>query len=333
MTIYSQHPNRGKVQILATYQGSAGITSSTVTSIADATLAAPIVDALNRISALATVPVSVYDVRNGPVGHYPQRHLASLTDRSARVDLINGAHSLWYEEVSLRLQQALTDLDEAMAAVPEPVRKAVEAELETEARELRDALVEYSEGVSPPETDNRRYWDFGFPFVVFDRGMDVLSAEARECMNDHEEGITDKQREKAVANLRLLFAAYGKYLGGLAELEPDHFSIFDEPSDSDRYFLTVDAPHPGEDRDVWRVQICRWEPDDPGDDECGSATGEPLVTCTCSAPPTASEIADLLNLSEEKPERLATWAQTPVGAPLDGTTFVVAERHTVPEPA
>src|SRR5689334_11957682 len=59
VTIYSQHPNRGKVQILATFRGPAGVVSSTITSVEDAALARPIVDALNRISACATVPVSV----------------------------------------------------------------------------------------------------------------------------------------------------------------------------------------------------------------------------------------------------------------------------------
>ena len=71
MTIYSQHPSRGKVQVLATYRGLGGIVSSTVTSVEDATLAAPIVDALNRISTCATVPVSVWDDRGGRFAHYP----------------------------------------------------------------------------------------------------------------------------------------------------------------------------------------------------------------------------------------------------------------------
>ncbi|MGH7510946.1 MAG: hypothetical protein ACREMZ_15980 [Gemmatimonadales bacterium] len=47
MTIYSQHPQRGKVQILASYRGPSGVVSSTVTSVDSATTAAPIVDALN----------------------------------------------------------------------------------------------------------------------------------------------------------------------------------------------------------------------------------------------------------------------------------------------
>jgi hypothetical protein len=328
MTIYSQHPNRGKVQILATYQGSEGITSSTVTSLADATLAVPIVDALNRISALATVPVSIYDTRDRPTDHYPQTHLASLTDRTAHADLLNGAHSLWYEHVKLLLHQALADLDDAMAAVPAPVRTAIKAELETEASELRDALAEFSEAVPSPETDGRRYWDFWFPFVTFDGGMDDLSGRARESLDRHEKGITTEQREKAVADLRLLVTAYAQYLGEHAVLEPENFAIFDEPYDSDRYFLTVNAPQPGDNDGAWRVEIGHWEPDGPEDAECNSATGHTILSCARSAPPTASEIADLLNRSAEQPKQLTFWAETPVGATLAGTTFVVTERHT-----
>jgi hypothetical protein len=71
-----------------------GPRSSTVTCVAEADLAAPIADALNRISALATVPVSFHDTRGSRVDYYPREHLASLTDQDARADLLNGAHSL-----------------------------------------------------------------------------------------------------------------------------------------------------------------------------------------------------------------------------------------------
>ena len=40
MTIYSQHANRGKTQILAAYQGSGGVVSKTVTSVSE-TLCVP----------------------------------------------------------------------------------------------------------------------------------------------------------------------------------------------------------------------------------------------------------------------------------------------------
>jgi hypothetical protein len=327
VTIYSQHPNRGKVQILATYQGEAGIISSTVTSIADATLAAPIVDALNRISALATMPVSVYDTRYGPVGDYPQKHLAAVVDRSARAELLNGAHSLWYEHVNLLLHQALTDLDDAVAAVPAPVCTAIDAELETEVGQLRAALAEYSEAIPPPEAESPRHWDFGSPFVLFDGGLDDLSHDCRERLDQLEKGISPGQREQAVADLRLLGTAYGQYVGGQAMLDPANFAIFHEPFDSDEYYLSVDAPRPdGDGHGSWRIEIGHWEPDDPADEECDSATGQTLLVCTCPSPPDASEIAALLNHSERQPEQLSEWAKTPIGATLAGTTFVVTER-------
>ncbi|MET9241201.1 hypothetical protein [Nonomuraea sp. NPDC003709] len=327
MTIYSQHPNRGKVQILATYKGSAGATSSTVTSLAEAALAAPIVDALNRISAFATVPVSVHDTRDGGFDHYPSKHLEALADRSARADLLNGAHSLWYEHVKLLLHQALTDLDDAIAAVPAPVRTAIHAELEREAFELRGALADYSEAISPPETESPRYWDFGYPFVIYDGGTPDLCKASREFMDRREEGITTDQRERAVADLRLLVTSYAQRQGSQAELEPADFTIFDEPFGSDGYYLTVKAPQPGDDdADVWSVEISRWEPDDPEDEECSSATGRILLSCACSAPPTAADIADLLNRNAQNPGQLAGWVETPVGAVLAGTRFVVTER-------
>jgi hypothetical protein len=44
-----KHANRGKIQIRATYNGDAGVISSTVTSVDDATAAAAIVDALGVV--------------------------------------------------------------------------------------------------------------------------------------------------------------------------------------------------------------------------------------------------------------------------------------------
>jgi hypothetical protein len=324
VTIYSHHPSRGKVQILATYSGSAGITSSTVTSVDDVPLATPIVDALNRISALATVPVSVWDTRDG-YSSYPAGHLAALTDRSARVDLLSGAHSLWYELVKLLLHKALTDLDDAMAAVPGPVGIAIDAELEAEARGLREALAEYSEGTPPPEADNQRCWDFESPFVAFDGGIDALSGDTRKRLNDLEEGISAEQRQKGVVDLRLLVDAYERCVSDDAMLEITEFTIFDEPDEEDRYYLSVDAPHPdGDGPDSWRIQIGRWVPDDPAD-AFSSATGDTLLYCARSVPPASAEIVELLNRSAGQPGQVSAWAQTPVGDALAGTTFVVTE--------
>lgn len=327
MTIYSQHASRGKTQILATYQGSRGVTSSTVTSVGDPIPAEPIVDALNRISALATVPLSVHDERADRVGYYPRTHLTALTDQPARADLLAGTHGLWYECICLLLHQALADLDDATATAPEPIRVAITAELETEARELNQALAEFSDAIPVPETDNRRCWDFGAPFVAYDGGMDALSGEVRQQLDRLEEDATTKERKQAIADLRILVTAHSLCSGEYTTLELDHLAIFDEPDGSDRYFVTVGAPEPGNDRPgSWDITISRWEPDDPDDEECTRATGRTILSCVLPVPPAAEEIADLLNQLEQQPQLLAEWAMTPTGEVLAGTKFTVTER-------
>ncbi|MEW9520848.1 hypothetical protein [Streptomyces tubercidicus] len=329
MTIYSQHANRGKTQILATYQGAGGVVSSTVTSLATPALAAPIVEALNRISALATVPVSVHDLRERRVASYPTKHLSALTDRTSRVDLLSGAHSLWYEYACLELHQSLVDLDDALLAVPEPIRIAVNAELEAKARELCEALAEYTDGTPVPETENRRYWDFGQPFVTYDGGMDMLSRETREQLDRLEEGITPEEREKAVANLRVLVTACSRFPDMLGGLEDANLAIFAEPYDSEGYYLSVHAPKPGNGgADSWDMEIGRWESDDPDEEgEYSSATGSTVLRCALPASPGAGEIADLLNRIENEPGLLAKWAETRVGMALAGTKFVVTSGY------
>ncbi|MFK0221590.1 hypothetical protein ACIQWN_25785 [Streptomyces vinaceus] len=327
MTVYSRHASRGKTQILATYQEpGGGIVSSTVTSVADAALAAPIIDALNRISALATVPVSIHDVRERGVDSYPTKHLAALADSASRAALLSGAHSLWYEYACLHLHQALIDLEEAVAAVPEPSRIAIAAELETEARQLREALAEYEQGEDLPEVENRRYWDFGRPFVTYDGGVDVLSTETRERLNRIEEGITSEEREKAVADLRVLATAYERCTGVHGLLHFDYPEIFVEPGDSDGLYLSVCAPNPGEaGAEAWDIEIGRWEQDDP-DEEYGTSTGLSVLRCALPASPRAEEIADLLDQLDQDPDLLAKWAESPVGSTLSGTGFVVTSR-------
>jgi hypothetical protein len=108
-----------------------------VTSVDDTAAAAAIVDALNRISASATVPVSIHDERSYRSSHYyPSEHLAALTDPSSRSELLagKGEHGLWYEYAMVMLHRALGDLDTAIMSMPAPVRTAITAELETEAR-------------------------------------------------------------------------------------------------------------------------------------------------------------------------------------------------------
>lgn len=326
MTIYSQHANRGKSQILATYDGPGGVASSTVTSLSTPALAAPIVYALNRISALTTVPLSVFDRRERRVNSYPSRHLVALTDRDARADLLTGTHSLWYEYVCLELHRALSDLDDAMSVVPPPVLTAVNAELETEARELRDALAEYSEGIPAPETENRRDWDFGRPFVVYDGGMEMLGMEAREQLDRFEGGFPSEERAQAVKNLRELVTAYTQCSSEQATLDYAPLGIFSEPYDSDGYFLSIHAPNPGEqDAGSWGIEVCRWEPDDPDDEECSSATGIAAVRCVLPASPGVDRLTRLLDEVEQRPTVLAKWAETSIGAALAGTGFVVTQ--------
>ncbi|SFE27056.1 hypothetical protein SAMN05216251_102329 [Actinacidiphila alni] len=328
MTIYSLHANRGKCQILATYDSPKGVASSTVTSLSSPDLAAPIVDALNRISALATVPLSVFDHREGKVNRYPRRHLAALTDREARADLLVGEHSLWYEYVCLELHRALSDLDAATAAVPPPVLTAITVELETEARELRNALAEYSEGIAVPETDERRDWEFGHPFVAYDGGMEMLGTETREELDRVEDGISSDERARAVADLRVLVTAYAQCSSEQAALDSLPLSIFSEPYDSDGYYLSVHMPEPQKrEAATWEIEIGHWEPDDPEDEDCSSATGSSDVRCELSAPPTADGLTRLLDDVEKQPTILTKWAGTEVGAMLDGTEFMVTHSY------
>lgn len=331
MTIYSHHASRGKVQILATYRSPAGVMSSTVTSVEDTALAAPIVDALNWISACATVPVSVYDTREDKFEHYPAVHLTALTDRSARDSLLTGAHSLWYEHIKVVLHEALINLDDATANAPAPVRNAIAAELEAEARRLREALADYHDGITPPEDESQRLWTFNAPFVIPGAEAEGLGGKDRERLNQLEWGITKERLSQAVADLRLLLDAYTRCANEDVSLAVDDFTIMDDPLDSgpDRFFLDVQAPMPNGaySRDDWRVEVCQWIPDDPDDEDVLDSTGEPILCCTRSTPPTVAEIVELLNRSGGRQEQLATWAKTPVGDTLAGTAFVVTERY------
>ncbi|WP_274912101.1 hypothetical protein [Streptomyces sp. WZ-12] len=329
MTVYSQHANRGKTQILATYQGPDGVVSKTVTSLGDSRLAVPIVDALNRVSAFATVPVSIHDRREQRVDYYPHKHLAALTDAAARAALLTGAHSLWYEYVCLRLHQALGDLESALVALPDTVSRAIRAELELEENELRMALDDFSGASSEDEPEIERRWEFGHPFVKYDDGMDTMSDETREQLDHRETGFTPEEREKAAADLRVLVTAHAQGGGMWASLDDPGREIFAEPYDSDGFYLTVQAPEPGDDDASWEIEIGHWEPDDP-DEEYGdhsSATGSPVIGCALPVAPSADEIAHLLQSVDEKPLLLAEWAEAPVGAVLAGTTMVVTKRY------
>jgi hypothetical protein len=333
MTIYSQHANRGKVQILATYNGSAGVTSSTVTSVDDVATATLIVDALNRISACATVPVSIRDERTSTYARYPYTHLEAITDRDRRAELLTGAHSLWYEYAKLLLHRALTELDAIVAPAPAPVQTAIEAELDAEVRSLRTALREFEEGSSEENTGSERLWDSERPFVPFEGGLDELSTGMREALDQAEEGLSAEQLEQAVTDLKLLYNAYISGAGGFVLFEEGYLSISDDPGPdgSDRYFLDVQAPLPSHPHgpSSWGITINKWDIDlcDP-EHEDETATGEAVLDCSLPARPTENELVNLLSLSGRgQQEQLSEWAKTPVGATLSGTPFVVTRHY------
>jgi hypothetical protein len=332
MTIYSQHANRGKAQILATYVGKVGEISMTVTSVDDAAAAALIVDALNRISACATVPVSVLDGRSSTFARYPHTHLAAITDRDRRGELLTGAHSLWYEYAKLSLHQALTDLDAALAPVPPPVRTAVAAELDAEVRNLRAGSREFEEGSSEDDAEPERRWDFETPFVPFDGGIAELSLDIRAGLDRAEENLSSEQLEQAVTDLRLLRNVYTSGAGGFLLFEERYLTLSGDPGPEgpDRYFLDIQAPLPSEPHGStsWTITINRWDIDlNEPENEDETATGEPVLECSISARPTERELVDLLGLSGNGgQQQLSAWAKTPVGAVLSGTSFAVTKR-------
>ncbi|GAA0256117.1 hypothetical protein GCM10010492_66240 [Saccharothrix mutabilis subsp. mutabilis] len=259
MTIYSQHPHRGKVQVLATYRGPVGVVSTTVTSVDSPALASPIVDALNRISACATVPVSVHDLRGGRFRYYPAEHLGALTDRNARSGLLVGAHSLWYEYVKALLHDGLIRLDRAVESVPAPVRKAIEAELLVEERDLRAALAGYNGDVKGGGGDCRE-WRFESPFVS-SGDIAELADEGRADLDRVERGVTHERVGDGVVDLRLLLEACRLSANPGAKLDAGYFAITDDPGGAtpDGFYLSVEAPMPNGDfdRNCWRVEVCR----------------------------------------------------------------------------
>lgn len=80
--------------------------------------------------------------------------------------------------------------------------------------------------------------------MAFDGGIDALSDSTRERLNDLEIGISAKQRQKGVADLRVLIEAYERSESDDAMLEVADFTILADPDGEDRCYLSVDAPHP-----------------------------------------------------------------------------------------
>lgn len=158
-----------------------------------------------------------------------------------------------------------------------------------------------------------RYWESGRPFVNHDEGPRTLDHETREQLDQREAGITAEGREKAVADLGVLVTAHARCADTWASLDDPCRDIFAEPYDPDGFFVTVQAPEPG-------------DGDADGSGEYGGATGSTAIRCALPAAPTADEITGLLNVVGEQPKVIANRADTRVGAALKGTAFVVAER-------
>jgi hypothetical protein len=328
MTIYSQHAHRGKSQVLATYQGPDGVVSATVTSLESAELAGPVVEALNRISAAATVPVSVPDERGDVSRMYPRDHLAVLTNPGARPGLLTGGHSLWYAMATWTLHEALTDLDRALEVVPAPVVTAVRAELETEARWLRLALAEYNDGEEIRSEPDQRVWEFNEPFVAYvDSG---LATGDREMLDRGEVSATSDELEEAADDLRLLLDAHARSVADDVELDLFGLGvIFDPitmpPAGEERFLLSVDAPVPDSAwPHGWGISLHRWVDDEFNEegDPVGSESEEVLY-CALEERPL---LVDVVQLLDQAGDRMPDWAHTPHGETLAGTEFVVTRR-------
>jgi len=336
MTIYSQHANRGKIQILATYNSDSGVTSSTVTSVDDAVVAAAIVDALNRVSQSASMPVSIRDERSESHARYPSGHLAAITEPILRADLLTGKgeHGLWYEYAMLMLHQALADLDTATAGTPAPVRTAITAELAAETHGLLVGLHDCEEGASEEEEEEdepARLWDFENPFLPFDGGMVELSRSMRERIDRLESGMPNSHRARAAEDLKLLYNVYIAVECGRTSLEEEYLLVSYEHDDtpSDGYYLDIQAPRPGprHERPSWAISISQWVADNyDSDGEMTSAHGETVLDCILAEKPTAGEFISLLALAGSGPEQMSAWAKTPVGKSLAGTAFTVTSR-------
>ena len=78
----------------------------------------------------------------------------------------------------------------------------------------------------------------------------------------------------------------------------------------------------------WQVVISEWipDPDDSTDPDGRSASGEPIVECQLPGRPSAQDIATLIDLCSADSQRLAAWAATPIGQPLEGATVIATAR-------
>jgi hypothetical protein len=331
VTIYSTHPSRGKIQILASYRTPDDDTTSiTVTSLDDPTLARTIVDALNRISACATLPLCVYDRRDNGCSDYPTDHLNAFTDPTARAGLVTGTHSLWYELVMFELHAAFTDLDHALHDAPAPIQLAITQEMQAEARDLHAELLDYTDNIKPT-TPVQRTWQHSFPFMTHEGGISELSTSTRELLNRLEEDATETALARGIDGLRTLLTAHHLTDNHDAMLDVSELSILDDPSWGTGYYLSIDSPVPGgRYPHGWSVNMGQWVPDDPDDEDSDDSTGNIIVICDLPTAPSVAELVQLLNLSAAGASQHEAWATTPVGDQLAGTGFIVTSRDDSP---
>lgn len=328
VTIYSAHRSRGKVQVLATYDGPDGVVSTTVTSVDTMALARPIVAALNQVSATATRPFGIHEL-DARVRSYPSGHLDALVDKTARDALLSGpATNLWYEELKRLLHDALEELDNALVAAPAPVALAIRAELKQEHEQLAAEIKDYTEGI--PNENRQRFWESEFPFIMHNGGRPELTDSARDQFNRVDRSWTQAQVRSAAEDLRLLHQVAATSTAE-ANVDAADLTIFFEPYYDDEdpdvrsYYLGIRAPEPNEEDVTWRIGVSEWittERDEHG----SSASGEPILTCDVTSRPTAGDLTALLNAAAEHERRLADWSLTPVGQALANTSFVVTAR-------
>ena len=119
------------------------------------------------------------------------------------------------------LHEALTDLGDATGSVPTPIRTAVDAELETEARWLHDAFAEYTKGVEIPDDETRCTWDFEDPFVAFDGGWGGLGSQDRDVLDRLEAAATGQELHDAIVDIRLLLDADAQLNSSDSRLQMD----------------------------------------------------------------------------------------------------------------
>ncbi|MFC7761116.1 hypothetical protein ACFQY4_26110 [Catellatospora bangladeshensis] len=299
-----------------------------MTSVEDAQCAAAITDALNRVSAYATVPVSVTDDRDDGYANYPHDHLGALTDPSRSAELLAGDHSLWYGLAMTGLHKALRDLQQVLNDVPPPVAIAVTAELQTEAEQIALVLDEHKHGFDPNRSITRQ-WIRNGPYVVSDGDLPDLTDHTRGELDDVEDGFEGDQLSQALVSLRLLWQITDRTVNDEAEWETSRMSImYDEMMMGRDFFLLISAPVPGDHhRTSWKVSIDKWVPDSW--DETGEADGhynEGVLTCDLGPQPDIDQLVHLLDLCAKDENQLSAWATTPAGANLAGTSISVAVR-------